>query len=79
MLQEEDSHFQSENTLLQQQYPQSYNDYVVDYIEDSNSGKYQSHSISVYSFSEIACIEESGFELMNEEGSFCVCKTHILP
>ena len=52
---------------------------MVDYIEDSNSGKSWSHNILVCSFFEISCIEESSFELIDEEGSLCVCLTHISP
>ena len=52
---------------------------MADYIEDSNFGKSQSHSLSVYSFYEIAYIEELDFELMVEEGSLCVYQTHISP
>ena len=66
MLQEGDAHFQSENTLFQQHSPQSYNAFVANYIENSNYGKSQSHSLSICSFSEIAYIEESYFELMVE-------------
>ena len=52
---------------------------MVDYIEDSNSGKSQSQILSVYSFSEIACIEESNLELMVEERPLCDYQTHISP
>ena len=52
---------------------------MVDYIEDSNSGNSQPHNLSAYSFFEISCIEESRFELIDEEGSLCVCLTHISP
>ena len=51
----------------------------MDYIDESSYGKYQSHSRSVYSFSEISCIEESDFELMVEEGYLCVYPSHISP
>ena len=37
-LQEETSPSQSENSFLQQQSLQSYNTYVIDYIESDNSG-----------------------------------------
>ena len=50
-----------------------------DYIEDSNCGKSQSHSLSICSFSEIAYIEESYFALKVEEGSLCVYQAHISP
>ena len=71
------SHFQSENTLLQQQSPQNYNDYVADNIEDSNCVKFQSHSLSACSVYEITCIEESKFDSIIEEGSLCVYQAHI--
>ena len=73
------THFQSENTLLQQQFLQSYNTYVVDYIENSNSGKSQSYSPCTYLFSEIASKEESYLELRVEERPLCVYQTRISP
>ena len=39
LLQEEGAHFQSENTILQQQFLQSSNTYVTDYEENVNSRK----------------------------------------
>ena len=52
-LQEEVFHFRSENTLLQQQFIQSSNTYVADYIENSKSRKLQLDSPSTCSFYEI--------------------------
>ena len=78
-LQEEAAHVQSENTLLQQQFLQSYNTFVVDYIENSNSGKYQSYNPSTCTFSVIARKEESNFELIVEEGPLCGFQIQISP
>ena len=52
---------------------------MVDYIENSNSGKFQSYNPSACSFSESARKEESYFELMVEEGPLCVFQTQISP
>ena len=52
---------------------------MVDYIEYSNSGKFQSYNPFACSFSEIAKKEESDFELMVEEGPLCVFQTQISP
>ena len=61
LLMEEAAPFKSENPLLQQHSLQSYNTYLVDYIENSISGKYLSNNPSACSFTEIARKEESYF------------------
>ena len=55
----------SKNTLLQQQFLQSYNVSMDDCIENSNSGKWQSHSPCTCS--EISSKEESDLESELEE------------
>ena len=79
LLLEEASHFKSENPLLQQHSLQSYNTYVVDYIENSIFGKYQSYNPFACSFSKISRKEELDFVLMVEEGPLCVFQTQISP
>ena len=63
MWQEEASPSQSENSFLKLQSLESYNAYVIDYTEDDNYGKYQSHSPSRCSFFENASKEKSDFEV----------------
>ena len=67
MLQEEATHFQSENSILQQQLLQSSNIYVGDYIKNSNSRNFQSYSPSTCLFSKIERKEGLDFEIMVEE------------
>ena len=58
LLQEEASPSQSENSFSRLQSLESYNDCVIDYTEDDNSGKFQSCSPFTCSFSEIASKEK---------------------
>ena len=50
LFQDEAAYFQSENSFLQQQFPQSSNAYVGDYIKNSDSGNFQSYSLSTCLF-----------------------------
>ena len=75
--QEEVSHDQSENTRSQQQFPQSYNTSVVDYIDNSNSRISQYYIPYACSFSEIASNEESDLELRVEERPLYAYQTQI--
>ena len=62
MLQEEASHSQSENPSLQKQSLQSYNTYVINYLENDNSRKSQFFGPPTCLFSKIASKEKSDFE-----------------
>ena len=79
MLQKEAAPSQSENSSLQQQSLQSYNTYVIDYIENDNSGKYQFFGPLTCLFSEIASKEKSDFEKMVDEIPLHVDQIQISP
>ena len=66
MLQEEDSPSQSANSFLQQQYFQSYNTCVIDYIENDNYGKYQLCGPPTCLLSRISSKGKPYFEIMVE-------------
>ena len=67
MFQDEVAYSQSENFFLQQQFPQSSNASLADYIKNSDSTNFQSYSPSTYLFSKNTIKEKSALGLELEK------------